>query len=232
MPSYYDLLEVPRNATSADIKKAYKKLAVKWHPDKNPQDPEGASEMFKKVAEAYETLIDPEKRRNYDMIGEEIPDMEDFHNDFHTRVNVRRSNLDDLFSSPFDNDPFFSSFGIGGNFGKPLSQSLRGGSINSSSVTMSSSFSGYGAGKSTSTSTFIDSIGRKTIRTETTITYPDGRKETSIEERVEEPMGLGPQRISTGNLRSNNQKIIQGGNITRTTSMSSNNSNSRRAGYY
>eukprot|EP00595_Chromulina_sp_UTEXLB2642_P000165 CAMPEP_0196762442 /NCGR_PEP_ID=MMETSP1095-20130614/1959_1 /TAXON_ID=96789 ORGANISM="Chromulina nebulosa, Strain UTEXLB2642" /NCGR_SAMPLE_ID=MMETSP1095 /ASSEMBLY_ACC=CAM_ASM_000446 /LENGTH=158 /DNA_ID=CAMNT_0042113341 /DNA_START=440 /DNA_END=916 /DNA_ORIENTATION=- len=158
--------------------------------------------------------------------------MEDFHNDFHSRVNGRRSNLDGLFSSPFDNDPFFSSFGTGGNFGKPLSQALRGGSINSSSVKMSSSYSGYGsAGRSTSTSTFIDSTGRKTIRTETTITYPDGRQETSIEERVEEPMGPCPQRIIGGNTRLNNPKIIQGGNITRTTSMS-NNSNSGRVGYY
>ncbi|MCI0404679.1 MAG: molecular chaperone DnaJ [candidate division Zixibacteria bacterium] len=65
---YYDVLGVERNATEEDIKKAYKKLAFQHHPDKNPGD-KHAEEKFKELAEAYEVLRDPEKRRRYDQFG-------------------------------------------------------------------------------------------------------------------------------------------------------------------
>ena len=68
---YYKILGVKRSATDAQIKKAFKKLAIKYHPDKNADDPEGAKEKFQKVAQAYETLSDPEKRKIYDVSGEE-----------------------------------------------------------------------------------------------------------------------------------------------------------------
>ena len=55
-----------RNANEADIKRAFKKMAIKYHPDKNPDDPEGAKAKFQEVSLAYETLADPEKRRVYD----------------------------------------------------------------------------------------------------------------------------------------------------------------------
>lgn len=50
---YYKTLGVPKSATETDVKKAYRKLALKWHPDKNPDNKEASEEMFKKVAEAY-----------------------------------------------------------------------------------------------------------------------------------------------------------------------------------
>ncbi|CAD7970833.1 unnamed protein product [Amoebophrya sp. A25] len=63
--SYYEALEVDPKADAAGIKKAYRKLAMRWHPDKNPDDSE-AERKFQSIAEAYEVLSDPEKRRLYD----------------------------------------------------------------------------------------------------------------------------------------------------------------------
>ena len=68
---YYQVLGVPRNADEKKIKKAYRKLAVKYHPDKNLEDKEAATKKFQQVSEAYEVLSDPEKRRIYDQVGEE-----------------------------------------------------------------------------------------------------------------------------------------------------------------
>lgn len=68
MEEYYEILGVDKNASSDDIKKAYRKLAMKYHPDKNPDD-ESAEDKFKKISEAHETLIDPEKRARYDNGG-------------------------------------------------------------------------------------------------------------------------------------------------------------------
>ena len=83
---YYEVLEVPKNATADEIKKAYRKMAIKYHPDKNPDNKE-AEEKFKEAAEAYEVLSNPEKRSRYDQFG---------HAGMHGQQGF--SGMDDIFS--------------------------------------------------------------------------------------------------------------------------------------
>lgn len=70
--TYYDVLALPATATQEEIKKSYRKLAIKLHPDKNPNDPEG-EERFKTLATAYQVLSDPELRHKYNEFGAQTP---------------------------------------------------------------------------------------------------------------------------------------------------------------
>ena len=65
---YYEVLGVEKNASADEIKKAYRKKAIQFHPDKNPGDKQ-AEENFKEAAEAYDVLSDPQKRQRYDQFG-------------------------------------------------------------------------------------------------------------------------------------------------------------------
>lgn len=94
---YYEVLEVHRNATETEIKKAYRKLALRFHPDRNPGDGE-AEARFKEIAEAYEILSEPAKRTRYDQFGHadetRMGSYTDQDFDF-------RSHVDDLFGEIF-----------------------------------------------------------------------------------------------------------------------------------
>lgn len=95
---YYEILGVPRSASTEEIKKAYRKLAMKYHPDHNKGD-KSAEERFKDISEAYAVLSDPEKRKQYDMYGAE---------GFQDRYSK-----EDIFRG-FDFDSIFRDFGFGG----------------------------------------------------------------------------------------------------------------------
>ena len=69
--NYYEILEVSRDASQDQLKKAYRRLAMKWHPDKNKGNEEEANIRFTEISEAYQVLSDPEKKQIYDRYGEE-----------------------------------------------------------------------------------------------------------------------------------------------------------------
>ena len=64
MSNYYEVLGIKKNASDTEIKKAYKKMAVRWHPDKNLDNKQYSEKKFKEISEAYQVLSDPEKKKN------------------------------------------------------------------------------------------------------------------------------------------------------------------------
>jgi len=106
---YYEVLGVSKDASDGDLKKAFRSLARKHHPDKNPDDSE-SEHLFKEVQEAYAVLSNPDQRRQYDMFGHDSPGGSPFGPGGFEGVNI---NLDDLFSGGFDSI-FSSMFGGGG----------------------------------------------------------------------------------------------------------------------
>jgi len=100
---YYQILSVSRNATEEQIKKSYRKLAMQYHPDRNPGKEKWANEKFKEINEAFGVLGDPQKRRQYDQFG-------------------TVGNIGDIFGSPFTRTTFedvmqdFGGSGLGFDF--------------------------------------------------------------------------------------------------------------------
>ena len=263
---YYIILGVSKSSNSDQIKKAYRKLAIKWHPDKNPNNLAEAERKFKEIAEAYEVLSDPKKKSIYDQYGKEglsggVPSGDDFgdmgnpfqggfgggafprgsSHFFRTKshgfgadpfFNFRNPNdiFREVFGDDFDlmmggggsfdgnranrdngsgrnanrrgdpfNDPFFSRGfgGMGMGFGRdPFGDDMFagfGGGMGGSTTSFSSMSMGGGMGMgmstSTSSSVSIGPDGIKRIRTEKTITKPDGTREVQVEERMEDGQG-------------------------------------------
>ncbi|XLS30664.1 DnaJ C-terminal domain-containing protein [Flavobacteriaceae bacterium M23B6Z8] len=110
---YYKVLGVSKNATDAEIKKAYRKLARKYHPDVNPDNPE-AEKKFKQLNEANEVLSDPEKRKKYDEYGKDWQHAEEFEKAKRQRSNAYTDYTYSGSSSTDDFSDFFEAmFGDG-----------------------------------------------------------------------------------------------------------------------
>ena len=120
---YYEVLGVSKNATPEELKKAYRKLALQYHPDRNPGDKE-AEEKFKEAAEAYEVLSNPEKRQRYDQFG--FAGMSGAGG-----YGGQGMSMDDIFSHFGD---IFADFGLGNIFGGGFGSSGFGGSRSGSAV--------------------------------------------------------------------------------------------------
>ncbi|PRP87883.1 DnaJ subfamily A member 2 [Planoprotostelium fungivorum] len=110
---FYDLLEVTPEANTNDLKKAYRKLAMKYHPDKNPNN-EAAAEKFKEISAAYEALSDEKKREIYDKYGEEA-----------LKEGGGMHSAEDIFSSFFGGGGFSSFFGGGGQRGPRKTEDIQ-----------------------------------------------------------------------------------------------------------
>jgi len=126
---YYQILGVPRNVSGEQVKKAYRRLAMKYHPDHNPGNEKWANEKFKELNEAFSTLGDPEKRRQYDQFGT-VGEVGDIFGSPHTRTTfedlmkdfggsgLRFDFLDNIFGDSLRGRGFsFKTFGRG--FGGP-----------------------------------------------------------------------------------------------------------------
>ena len=107
---YYEVLGVNKSASADDIKRSYRRLAMKFHPDKNPGD-SAAEERFKEAAEAYEVLSDDQKRQKYDQYGHAA-----FENGGGGGFHGGGMSMDDIFSQFGDIFGGFGGFG-GGGFG-------------------------------------------------------------------------------------------------------------------
>lgn len=101
--NYYRILDVPKNVSQEELKKVYRKLALKWHPDKNVNNKELAEKNFKNISEAYDILSDPQKRRIYDQVGKD---------GFKNTGGVGAydfSNAQELFKNFFNNSDIFEN---------------------------------------------------------------------------------------------------------------------------
>eukprot|EP01038_Epipyxis_sp_PR26KG_P015778 gene15778-21369_t len=112
--NYYEILEIPKSSTDAEIKKAYRRLAMKWHPDKNPDNLTEAAIKFQQIGEAYDVLSDLEKKAIYDQFGYEalINGLPSDENGTGGNGYVYKQNASEIFESFFGTNNPFAAFGF------------------------------------------------------------------------------------------------------------------------
>uniref|UniRef100_A0A0A9CQW0 Pco112909a n=1 Tax=Arundo donax TaxID=35708 RepID=A0A0A9CQW0_ARUDO len=132
---YYKVLQVERGVSDDELKKAYRKLAMKWHPDKNPSNKKEAEAKFKQISEAYEVLSDSQKRAVYDQYGEEGlkeqvpppgaggPSGSSYYAGDASTFRFNPRNADDIFAEFFG---FSSPFSSMGGMGRGAERGMRG----------------------------------------------------------------------------------------------------------
>lgn len=120
---YYQVLGVERTASAEEIKKAYRKVAMKWHPDRNPDKPDEASEMFKEAAEAYEILSDEQKKTVYDRYGHDGLKSQFGNGGFQWSDFHHADEYQDIFGGIFN--AFFGGGGGDGRRGTPKGRDIR-----------------------------------------------------------------------------------------------------------
>ncbi|ETV79490.1 hypothetical protein H257_07486 [Aphanomyces astaci] len=116
MADYYDVLGVPKSASQDEIKKAYRKLAIKYHPDKNPDNQAAAEVKFKEIGEAYSILSDENKKQTYDRFGKSAVDGSNGAGAGGMHPHFNQHNAEEIFQAFFGGqDPFNAFFqGQGG----------------------------------------------------------------------------------------------------------------------
>lgn len=237
---YYEILMIHRTAGPEEIKQAYKKLALRWHPDKNRSNPIESEKMFKLVAEAYACLSDPEKRQAYDQRGyrDDVPDnsfsrrsgrpfrssfahdiFNELFGDFGMPMGMGSMHRDPFFSDPFMNDPFFTRGARGlesyenqrSDHGRGFDPFGFGNNFSSSTSSgVSISFSGSDGDSRTT--------GRST--TTTTTIDRDGKRRTKTITTIRHPDGRVEKTENESTTDSNNRALPGG----------SHNSDSHRGG--
>ena len=200
---YYEVLGLKKPSSEDEIRKAYKKMALKWHPDKNPDNPKEAEERFKEVGEAYAVLSDKGKKELYDEQGHEgfsrhgggsggTPNFEGFSGgfNFHSAEDLFNKMFGKGFFDDEDDDFFGDAFSRKKGSAKTNSRDPFGGFGFGSGF--GHDFGGFGfdggsgfggVGKSTSTSTIIRDGKQVTVKKVTTVN-PDGTKTTEVTETV------------------------------------------------
>ena len=198
---YYAVLGVSKEATPEEIRKAYKKLALKWHPDKHVDDKKEAEEKFKEIAEAYSVLSDPDKKREYDTGGFDFEGFEDFANfdpfamfeSFFGGKHGKHGGFGNFgFGFDDDDDDFFGGFGMGKGFGM--------GRFTDEDFGFGGGFGGMGQGTSVKKTTQIIN-GKKITKTETTTYDSKGNKKTVVKEET------GDGKVREYLLGNNGEKI-------------------------
>jgi len=187
---YYQVLGVDKKASADEIKKAYRKLAVKWHPDKNPTNKKASEEKFKKISEAYAVLSDSEKRQQYDTFGSADQYRQQY-------------SQEDIFRG-FDLDEILRGFGFGGarGGGRTTFRTTRrgGGSFQEADDPFASLFGSAGGGRQYANmpQKGQDAEYNLAISLEESVFGADKKISFQLENRVEDINVKIPPGISTG----------------------------------